>query len=168
LILRRKSLLWDRLLLKWRAVCVSFMSLLTSSNLETSWWYKVLAFDWPWSVSLMLLAFLAGGVNNPSWNCHFQFASKSTMFWFETNPYQLAFQCSPPQFEPNTQIWDSNNLLLLTPLFIPNNLEVLYKDAFIKWLLSSPNAERGPNPPLWIKHYIHIHFHQIKVICSHI
>jgi hypothetical protein len=45
------------------------MSLLTSSNLETSWWYKVLGFDWPWSISLMLLAFLAVGVNNPITIC---------------------------------------------------------------------------------------------------
>jgi hypothetical protein len=79
-------------------------------------------------------------------------------FWFETNPYQLASQYFPLRFEPNTQIWDSNNLLLLTPLFIPNNLEILYKDVFIKWLLSSPISKRGPNPLLWIKPYTHIHF----------
>jgi hypothetical protein len=36
------------------------------SNFETSWWYKVLAFDWPWWVSLMLLTFMAVGVNNLS------------------------------------------------------------------------------------------------------
>jgi hypothetical protein len=112
----------------------------------------------------MMLACLAVEVNNLSWNCYFLFANKSTMFWFETNPYQLASQYFPPRFEPITQIWDSNNLLSLAPLFIPNNLEILYKDVFIKWLLSSPNARRGPNPLLWIKPYIH--FHQIKVICS--
>jgi hypothetical protein len=43
---------------------VCFLCLL--SNFETSWWYKVLAFDWPWWVSLMLLTFLAVEVNNPS------------------------------------------------------------------------------------------------------